>query len=272
MLKIVSYFVFILMSLVSHAAPAKHAMNQTIRLATTTSTENSGLLHFLLPEFEQQSGYKVHVIAVGTGKALKMGQAGDVDVLLVHAKEAENAFIKQGFGRKRYAVMYNDFILIGPANDPAAISTSPSAAIALERIDAAQQLFISRGDDSGTHKKEKKLWAAATISPAGQWYREIGQGMGKAIQMADELDAYTLTDRGTWLSYKDKTRLKLLYQGDKLLFNPYGIIAVNPKLHADINARGADALIQWLISAPAQQLIGQYKKHGQLLFTPAAGK
>ena len=241
-----------------------------IRLATTTSTENSGLLHYLLPFFKQKTGYTVHVIAVGTGKALKMGREGDVDVLLVHALEAEQEFVDKGYGAKRYPVMYNDFVIIGAAEDPAGIKNSISIDTAFKNIQTTKSLFISRGDDSGTHKKEKKIWAAAKITPKGSWYREIGQGMGKAIQMANELAAYTLTDRGTWLSYNNKVELTILYQGEQSLFNPYGIIAVSPERYSDININGAKTLINWLISKQGQTLIGQYKKNGQVLFTPSA--
>ena len=207
---------------------------------------------------------------MGTGKALRMGKDGDVDVLLVHAPEAEKEFIHKGYGIKRHAVMYNDFVIIGPDSDPASIRNSSSTRAAFQSIQINKSLFISRGDDSGTHKKEKNIWASADVNPKGQWYREIGQGMGKAIQIADELGAYTLTDRGTWLSYKDKTSLKLLYQGDADLFNPYGIIAVNPKRYSGINYNGADALINWLTSQQGQRLISQYKKLGQVLFIPSA--
>ncbi len=253
-------------------SPLENVLSEekVIRLATTTSTENSGLLHYLLPDFENKSAYKVHVIAVGTGKALRMGKDGDVDVLLVHAPEAEKEFVRKAYGIKRYAVMYNDFVIIGPDRDPASIRNSSSAQIALQSILISESLFISRGDDSGTHKKEKMIWASADVIPKGQWYREIGQGMGKAIQIADELGAYTLTDRGTWLSYKDKTSLKLLYQGNADLFNPYGIIAVNPKRYSGINYNGANALIKWLTSKQGQRLISQYKKDGQVLFIPSA--
>ncbi len=250
--------------------PLKTSSNQDkiIRLATTTSTENSGLLNYLLPVFEGETGYKVHVIAVGTGKALRMGKDGDVDVLLVHALQAELAFVENGYGVKRYPVMHNDFVVIGDTTDPAAIKNSTSIAMAFKKIQSSQSLFISRGDDSGTHKKEVKIWQSSQIEPQGKWYREIGQGMGKVIQMADELGAYTLTDRGTWLSYQDKVNLQLLYQGDVSLFNPYGIIAVNPERYTDINIVGANALIRWLRSKQGQQLIGQFKKHGQTLFVP----
>ncbi len=265
--------ILLLLSLSIFALDASGALppfNQYIRLATTTSTENSGLLRYLLPEFEKSTDYKVHVIAVGTGKALRMGKDGDVDVILVHARDAEEAFVEQGFGVKRYAVMYNDFVILGPANDPADIRNAPDLLQAFAKIAQSRSLFVSRGDDSGTHKKEKKIWSGANITPEGRWYREIGQGMGKAIQMANELGAYTISDRGTWLSYKDKVALNVLYQGDKALFNPYGAIAVNPERYDDINYKGAQALIHWLTSKPGQALIGQYKIDQQVLFTPSA--
>ena len=241
-----------------------------IRLATTTSTENSGLLAVLLPEFEKREGVKVHVIAVGTGKALRMGQDGDVDLVLVHAPAAEKAFVDAGYGVDRRDVMYNDFVLIGPAADPAAIAQSGDAGIALTQIAAKQALFISRGDDSGTHKKELQLWQSAGIAPAGDWYREAGQGMGKVLQMAGELDAYTLADRGTWLAYRDKSPLKVLFAGDPRMFNPYGIIAVNPQRYPDINYQGASKLIEWITSEPGQRMIGEFAISGTRLFTPSA--
>ncbi|HBE92350.1 MAG TPA: tungsten ABC transporter substrate-binding protein [Gammaproteobacteria bacterium] len=244
--------------------------NAPIRLATTTSTENSGLLQHLLPAFERDTGYRVHVIAVGTGKALRMGQDGDVDAVLVHAPAAEQSFVDAGYGVQRHDVMYNDFIIVGPANDPAAVSKSHSGSDALARIADNAGLFISRGDDSGTNKKELLLWKDAGIKPQGSWYREAGQGMGKVLQMAAELSAYTLTDRGTWLSLRDKLPLRLAYQGDPSLFNPYGIIAVNPSRYPDINHSGAQALINWITSTSGQQLIGSYTVANSLLFTPSA--
>lgn len=244
--------------------------NKPIRLATTTSTENSGLLDYLLPEFKKDSKLDVHVIAVGTGKALRMGRDGDVDVLLVHAPAAEQEFVAQGFGIKRVPVMYNDFVIIGASSDPAAVRNSTSIEQVFNKIQASESLFISRGDDSGTHKKEMKIWSSAKLSPTGSWYREIGQGMGKAIQIANELNAYTLTDRGTWLSYKDKVKLEIFYQNDAKLHNPYSIIAVTNVHYPDINIIGANTLINWLTSKRGQQLIGQYKKYNQLLFTPSA--
>ena len=241
-----------------------------VRLATTTSTENSGLLRHLLPRFEQDSGYRVHVIAVGTGKALRMGRDGDVDVVLVHAPAAEQAFVSEGSGVQRRDVMYNDFVIVGPQSDPANAATGTSGSTALARIAAESQLFISRGDDSGTNKKELSLWKDASIKPVGSWYREAGQGMGKVLQMAGELSAYTLTDRATWLAYSDKSPLKIVYEGDPGLFNPYGIIAVNPANYPDINHAGAMALINWITSPAGQQHIGSYRLAGSQLFTPSA--
>ncbi len=249
---------------------ANDAPSKIIRLATTTSTENSGLLGFLLPQFTQQTGYRVHVIAVGTGKALRMGRDGDVDVVLVHAPKAEAEFVANGFGAQRHSVMYNDFVLIGPADDPAGINTALSVTDAMHRIVDHNAMFISRGDDSGTHKKELTLWNSTRLQRGGNWYREAGQGMGKVMQIADELEAYTLTDRGTWLAYRDKSSLKLLFAGDPLLHNPYGIIAVNPKRFPDINYSGASKLIAWITTEPAQTLIANYQIGGDRLFVPSA--
>jgi tungstate transport system substrate-binding protein len=241
-----------------------------IRLATTTSTENSGLLNAILPKFSTETGYQVHVIAVGTGKALRMGRDGDVDVVLVHARPAEDKFVAEGYGEKRYGVMYNDFVMVGPKEDPAGIAGAKTATEALGKIAHTQSIFVSRGDDSGTHKKERGLWKAAGISPKGGWYREAGQGMGKVLQIAGEMGAYTLTDRGTWLAYQDKSPLRISFQGDPQLFNPYGIIAVDPKRHPDTNYQGALALIGWFISPHGQELIGDFKIGDNKLFTPSA--
>ncbi|MEW8027101.1 MAG: substrate-binding domain-containing protein [Candidatus Thiodiazotropha sp.] len=249
---------------------AESVQKQTIRLATTTSTDNSGLLAEILPVFTEATGYPVHVIAVGTGKALRMGRDGDVDLVLVHARAAEDKFVNEGHGVKRYGVMYNDFVLVGPANDPAAIAKAEDALAALKDIAEHEAAFISRGDDSGTHKKELGLWKKSEIKPSGEWYREVGQGMGKVLQIASEMDAYTLTDRGTWLAYRAKSPLKIGFQGDPLLFNPYGIIAVNPKRYPDINLAGANALIKWLISPDGQERIGNFRIGENQLFTPSA--
>ncbi len=248
------------------------ALADTIRLATTTSTENSGLLRALLPPFELQTGYTVHVIAVGTGKALRMARDGNVDVVMVHAPKAERAFVEAGHGVNRRDLMYNDFIIVGPANDPAHIDGAADVAAALSRVATARSLFVSRGDDSGTHKKELELWAAADVKPGAPWYREVGQGMGRTLQIASELEAYTLADRGTWLAMRDKLSLQVLIEGDTRLFNPYGIIAVNPARYADVNYAGAMALIAWVTSVDGQAIVRDFEIDGQPLFKPLAVK
>lgn len=253
------------------SALAEFDRTQIVRLATTTSTENSGLLDELLPRFEAASGYRVHVIAVGTGKALRMGRDGDVDLVLVHAPAAEQRFVDLGFGEQRLPVMFNDFVLVGPHTDPAGLAQAADAADAMARISASRAVFVSRGDDSGTYKKERSLWRQAELIPEGAWYREAGQGMGKVLQMADEMDAYTLTDRGTWLAYRDKSRLKVTFEGDEGLFNPYSIIEVNAVRYPELNHRGAQALIGWIRGTEGQQAIAAFRKSGEQLFTPSAG-
>ncbi|MET0037943.1 MAG: substrate-binding domain-containing protein [Candidatus Thiodiazotropha lotti] len=263
-------FTLLLMTLLIPLNTANADANKIIRLATTTSTDNSGLLKELLPEFQADTGYNVHVIAVGTGKALRMGRDGDVDVVLVHARTAEDDFVAQGHGEKRFGVMYNDFVIVGPQTDPARLSKAKNATTALQLIAEHQATFVSRGDDSGTHKKELGLWNKAAVDPQGQWYREAGQGMGKVLQIAAEMDAYTLTDRGTWLAYEKKSPLKIGFEGDPLLFNPYGIIAVNPQRYPDTNHRGAQTLIRWLISPEGQERINNFRIGSNRLFTPSA--
>ena len=239
-----------------------------LKLATTTSTDNSGLLGILIPPFEAQTGLKVDVIAVGTGKAIALGEKGDVDVILVHARAAEDKFVDEGFGVNRQDVMHNDFIILGPGSDPAGIKGNKSAADALKKLANSKSEFISRGDDSGTHKKEKSLWKAAGVTPGGRWYKEVGQGMGAVITMANDLQAYTMADRGTYLSMKDKITLEIIVEGDGVLFNPYGVIAVNPDLHPHVNYEGAMAFVNWLTSVPGQRMIGNFKKFGEILFYP----
>ena len=260
------YVIAILMSLCSQGVIA----NGTIRIATTTSTENSGLLADILPHYEKQTGNSVHVIAVGTGKALELGRRGDVDVILVHARKSEMAFVEEGYGVERYAVMYNDFVIVGPQADPAKIKGSESAQSAFNKITSQRPIYISRGDNSGTHKKELSLWKLTGALPKGRWYREVGQGMGKTLQIADELQAYTLVDRGTWLVYEQKVSLRVLYDGDKLLFNPYGVIAVSAAKHPSINQQGAASFIKWLTSNATQTRIANYKIAGKQLFHPSA--
>jgi tungstate transport system substrate-binding protein len=268
--RISALFFGVLLSLFALGACAMDR-SDTIRLATTTSTENSGLLEELLPRFSQATGYPVHVIAVGTGKALRMGRDGDVDVVLVHAPAAEQAFVDQGFGEQRLPVMYNDFVIVGPRHDSAGVAGAADAGEALARIAESGSLFLSRGDDSGTHKKELALWDSIGRKPAGGWYREAGQGMGKVLQMAGELDAYTLTDRGTWLAYRDKSRLQIRFEGDEALFNPYSIIRVSEARYPDLNHQGAQALIDWIRGHAGQRAIAAFRLSGQQLFMPSAG-
>lgn len=237
-----------------------------LRLATTTSTENSGLLAVLLPPFEAANDCKVDVIAVGTGKALKLGETGDVDVVLVHARQAEEKFVVAGFGIDRRDVMYNDFILLGPTADPAGIAGSRNAAAALATIAAKGATFVSRGDDSGTHQMEQEIWKAAGVAPGGRWYLEAGLGMGEVITMATERQGYTLADRGTYLAYQSKTNLKVAVEGDPVLFNPYGVIIVNPAHHPHVKVELAKKFIDFLTSAPGQRLITGFKINGEQLF------
>jgi len=241
-----------------------------LKLATTTSTENSGLLGVLLTPFEEKFGIKVDVIAVGTGQAIKLGENGDVDMILVHARAAEDKFIEEGYGVNRRDVMFNDFIILGPSNDPAEIRSESNVTLALKRISDRKVYFVSRGDDSGTHKKEKILWQNTKTSPEGEWYMEIGQGMGATLQVANERQAYVLCDRGTFLAYKDKIDLIILSEGDPLLFNPYGIMAVNPARYPHVKYIEAMQLIAWVTSVEGQKIIGEYKKEGEILFQPMA--
>ncbi|HSV56902.1 MAG TPA: substrate-binding domain-containing protein, partial [Magnetospirillaceae bacterium] len=246
-------------------APAAPA-NPRIRLATTTSTENSGLLGHILPLFEARTGYYVHVVAVGTGAALRLGENGDADLVLVHARAQEDAFVAAGHGVDRRDVMHNDFIIIGPAADPAGIRGAGSAAEAFSRIASAGAVFVSRGDRSGTHVKEQEIWRAVGVPPSGAWYKESGQGMEQVILMANSLEGYTLTDRGTWLAVQDRTNLKIAYEGDKTLFNPYGIIAVNPTRWPAVNHQGAKALMDWMTSREGRAAIEGFKLKGEQLF------
>lgn len=264
--------IFLVVVLSFFLSAAFCAEQKVLKLATTTSTQNSGLLEYLLPFFAKESGYETHVIAVGTGKALRMGCDGDADVVLVHAPKAEKAFVEKGCGEKRHAVMANDFVIVGPKDDPARLAAASSAADNLKLIQQGQSLFVSRGDDSGTHKKELGLWRNAGIKPAGKWYREAGQGMGKVLQMAGEMDAYTLTDRATWLAYKAKSPLQIAYEGDAVLQNPYSIIAVNAGKYPDINYTGAAVLIDWITGRDAQRLIADFKIENTQLFKPTAKK
>ena len=264
-----SLFVLLLAGCV--APPPPQADNPHLLLATTTSTRDSGLLEFLLPDFEKQYGVFVDVVAVGTGQAIKLGEDGNADVLLVHARAKEDDFMAAGHGVRREDVMYNDFVLVGPAGDPAEIGGGVDAPAAFARIAESGAPFVSRGDDSGTHSKEKSIWAAAGIEPAGDWYISAGQGMGAVLTMADEQNAYTLSDRATYLARTlAGTELVILSESDPILFNPYGVIAVNPAKNAKINGALANQFIDWLISVPMQEKIGQFgvAEFGAPLFTP----
>ncbi|MFH7524870.1 substrate-binding domain-containing protein [Aeromonas enteropelogenes] len=241
-----------------------------VRLATTTSTEQSGLLGWLLPKFTAETGYPVQVMAAGTGQSLKMGENGDADLVMTHAPSAEKAFVDAGFGINPTPLMYNDFVIVGPVKDPAGLGQIKDAAKGLQAIKEKGQTFISRGDESGTHIKEKTLWQAADVKPEFAGYKSIGQGMGPTLTMASELGAYTLTDRGTWLAYQSKLDLAVLLEGDKRLFNPYQVILVNPTRYPDLNTDGARALQNWLVSDHGQKLIGDFKVAGQALFVADA--
>jgi tungstate transport system substrate-binding protein len=255
------------------AIPAVHAQDaKALRLSTTTSTENSGLLAWLLPSFEQKTGIKVSVISVGTGKALELGKNGDVDVALVHARKMEDAFVAQGWGVDRRDVMYNDFIVAGPAADPAGVKGSHDVIAAFKKIAASNVKFISRGDKSGTDEMEKSYWEQAGTKPSGTNYVSAGLGMGEVLNMAAEMRAYTLTDRGTYGAYKAKTGLAVLVEGDKKMANPYGIIAVNPEKHKGINYAGAKQLIAWITSPEGKARIAAFKPQGEQLFFPSANK
>jgi tungstate transport system substrate-binding protein len=250
--------------LVMTALPA--GAEERLRMSTTTSTENSGLLSVLLPPFEKKYNCKVDVVAVGTGKSLKLGEAGDVDVVFVHARSLEDKFVANGFGVNRRDVMYNDFVLLGPRDDPAGVGKAKSATDAYRAIAGKGIPFISRGDESGTHQKEKEIWASAGVVPRGAWYIEAGQGMGEVITMATEKRGYTLSDRGTYIAFRKKTDLVVLRQGDKNLWNPYGIIAVNPKKHAHVKFDLAMKFVDFVTGPEGQSLIVGFKVGGEPLF------
>ncbi|MGJ9419904.1 substrate-binding domain-containing protein [Massilia sp. CMS3.1] len=243
---------------------------QVIRLSTTTSTENSGLLQYLLPTFEAKANAKVNVISVGTGKALELAKNGDVDVTLVHARASEDKFVAEGHGVNRRDVMYNDFVIAGPENDPAGIKGSKDVLGAMKKIAASGTRFISRGDNSGTDQMEKSYWKQVGSQPQGANYVSAGLGMGEVLNMASELRAYTLTDRATYIAYRSKTGLQIAVEGDPKMFNPYGIIAVNPQKSKDLNYKGAMQLVEWITSSEGQKLIASFKVDGQSVFFPSA--
>lgn len=264
----------ILSVMVSLSACATQPAAKEIILATTTSTQDSGLLDVLIPIFEGRSGYTVKTVAVGTGQALKMGEDGNADVLLVHAPAAEKELMKGGFGVERLLVMHNDFVIVGPADDPAGIKGDVSAVEALVKIASAAAAFVSRGDDSGTHKAELALWKSGEIDPQGDWYIESGQGMAATLKIAGEKAAYTLTDRATYLATREGLGLEILVEGDPVLLNVYHVITVNPEKWPKVNNAGATAFAQFLIDGETQKVIGEFgvDKYGQPLFFPDADK
>ena len=261
------YYAAALLSLILSAAVAA---DERLRMATTTSTENSGLLAELNPVFVKKYDIKLDVIAVGTGKAIRLAENGDVDLILVHAPAAELEFVEAGFGVDRKAVMYNDFVIVGPDADPAAVQGATSVLDAMLRIQQQGAAFVSRGDDSGTHNKELKLWGLAGLEPKSQAYLAVGQGMGATLQIASDKQAYTLVDRGTWLAMRDKLDLIVVNQGDPNLFNPYHVIAVNPDRHAHVSYKRSRQYIDFITGPAGQSIIQHFKVNGEVLFHPDA--
>jgi len=257
------------------APSAAHAQDRYITLASTTSTEQSGLFGHILPIFEKATGIKVRVVALGTGQALDLARRGDADVVFVHAKAAEEKFQAEGHGVQRYPVMYNDFVLIGPKNDPANIAGGRDILEALKKIQVAQAPFVSRGDKSGTHMAELDLWKAAGIDldkAKGPWYRDTGQGMGPALNTAASMNAYLLADRGTWLAFRNRGDLAILVEGDRRLYNQYGVMLVNPEKHPAVKKDFGQAFVDWVVSPAGQKAIADYRIGGEQLFFPNAGQ
>jgi tungstate transport system substrate-binding protein len=250
------------------ALPA--AADGFITLASTTSTENSGLFGHILPIFRAETGIEVRVIAQGTGQALETGRRGDADVVFVHARAQEETFVAEGWGVQRFDVMHNDFVIVGPGADPAGVKGSATAAEAMGRIAAAAAPFASRGDDSGTHTAEKTLWKAAGVEPAGGWYLSTGSGMGATLNTASQAGAYALTDRGTWASFNNRGPLDIVFQGDPVLFNPYGIMLVNPARHPHVKAEAGQAFIDWIVSPAGQAAIAGFRVGGEQVFFGSA--
>ncbi len=263
----------LLLLLLALPAGTAHAQDRFITIASTTSTEQSGLFGHLLPIFTQQTGIGVRVVALGTGQALEVARRGDADVVFVHDRAAEDRFVAEGFGGPRRHVMFNDFVLIGPAADPAGIAGLRDTTVALRRIAEARAPFISRGDRSGTHAAELRLWQIAGLDPQagrGQWYREVGQGMGPALNTAAAQGAYLLADRGTWLSFRNRQDLRILVEGDARLFNQYGVMLVNPQRHPHVKAADGQRFMDWVVSPTGQQAIAGYRISGAQLFFPNA--
>ncbi|MDO9524638.1 MAG: extracellular solute-binding protein [Gemmobacter sp.] len=246
------------------------AAQDFITVASTTSTENSGLFGHILPMFQTETGIEVRVIAQGTGQALETGRRGDADVVFVHARAAEEKFVAEGYGVQRFDVMYNDFVIVGPAGDPAKTKEAATAAAAMAAIAASGVAFASRGDDSGTHVAEKALWKAAGLEPSGAWYLSTGSGMGATLNTAAQVPAYALADRGTWLSFANPGALEIMFEGDPVMFNPYGIILVNPAKHPHVKAEQGQKFIDWVVSEAGQQAIAGFSVNGKQLFFPGA--
>ncbi len=244
---------------------------RTITVASTTSTQNSGLFEWLLPQFTEASGIEVQVVAVGTGQAIRIATNGDADLLLVHHEASERKFVADGLGLERHPIMHNDFVLVGPGADPADIGGLNDIAVALQRIGENEQVFVSRGDDSGTHKKEVELWGASGFDPrpaSGAWYRETGSGMGATLNTATAMNGYTLSDRASWVSFGNKGDFEILVEGDARLHNPYAAIVVNPQRHPHVRVEDAQAFVDWLVSTPGQAAIAAFRVDGQQLFFP----
>jgi tungstate transport system substrate-binding protein len=261
---------FVLAALIGALLPANACASQRLLIQSTTSTQNSGFYEFILPVFEAETGIDVQVVAVGTGRAIRNAANGDGDLLLVHSRADEEAFVAEGNGIARYNLMYNDFVIIGPENDPAGVGDTRSIDAALSAIHTSGFRFVSRGDDSGTHKKERALWDRIPIRPEDGSYIESGSGMGATIRMTVEMQAYTMTDRATWVAFGDKRDAKIVFQGDPPLNNQYGIIVVNPDRHAHVNVSAATQFQDWILSDEGQALIGNYRVNGEQLFFPNA--
>ncbi len=262
------------LALIAFGSPLANAQDTSITVSSTTSTDQSGLFGYLLPQFLKATGIQVKVVALGTGQALDVGRRGDADVVFVHDQPAEEKFVAEGAGVERVAVMYNDFVLIGPANDPAK-ALGKDIVAGLKAVYNAKAPFVSRGDKSGTHAAELRYWKQASLDPATEkqsWYRDTGSGMGPALNTAAAMNAYILADRGTWLSFKNRQSLKIVVEGDAKLFNQYGVILVNPKKHAHVKAVAGQKFIDWLVSAEGQGVIASYKIGGEQLFFPNATK
>ncbi|MFN2348302.1 MAG: substrate-binding domain-containing protein [Thioalkalivibrio sp.] len=270
-MKLQSVLLYLSLAVMSALIGQTMASERYITLASTTSTENSGLFGHIVPLFTQKTGIEVRVVAVGTGQAFSIGRRGDADALLVHDTRGEEQFVADGYGVDRRDIMYNDFIIVGPDADPAGVRAAADAEDALRRIAESGSPFASRGDDSGTHRKERALWASADVEPKGGWYRELGSGMGPTLNTAAAMNAYTLADRGTWLSFRNRQTLDLVFEGDEVLFNPYGSIIINPERHDHVKYGLAREWHEWLTSEEGRSAIAGFRVNGMPLFFPVTG-